>query len=137
MTSLTHGFDDGVRCPFDVILFIRKEFSTSPVFLSTAELKWKEWFVGSQLSSQPASLHVLPLVLLSQPSLWLPAAFLLVLLRLFTHAHDLKKILVPLYMHSDCSKTHLLSQNTFPKPCILGNHSYCFNNLILHKCHYF
>ena len=137
MTSLTHCFDDGVRYSFDVILFIHKEFSTSPVFLSTAELKWKEWFVGSQLSGQPAGLQVLSPVLLPQPSLWLSAAFLQVLLRLFTHAHDLKKILVPLYMHSDCSKTHFLSQTTFAKPCILGNHSYCFRNLILHRLYYF
>lgn len=137
MSSLTHCFDDGVRCSFDVILFIHKELSMSPVFLSTPELKWKEWFAGSQLSSQPAGLQVLSLALLSQPSLWLSAAFLLVLLHLFTHAHDLKKILVPLHMHSDCGKTHFSSQTTFAKPCILGNHSYCFRNLILHSFHYF
>lgn len=137
MTSLTHCFDDGVRYSFDVILFIHKEFSTSPVFLGTAELKWKEQFVGSQLSIQPAGLQVLSLVLLSQPSLWLSAAFLQVLLHLFAHARDLKKILVPLYMHSDHSKPHFLSQTAFVKPCILGNHSYCFRNLILHRFHCF
>lgn len=51
VTSLTHGFDDGVRYSFDGIVFIHKEFSTSPILLHAAELKWKEWFVAEGLSS--------------------------------------------------------------------------------------
>lgn len=134
MTSLTHCFDDGVRCSFDVILFVHRDFSTSQVCLGAAELRkdglWAHGFAADLLP------QVLSLVLLSQPSLWLPAAFLLVLLWLFTPAHRLKKTLVPLYMHSDDSNTHFLSQATFAKPCIVGNHSYCFSDLILHRFHY-
>lgn len=70
-------------------MFVHKEFSTSPFFLNAAELTWKEWFVCSSLSSQPARQQKLLLVLLSRPSRRLSAAFLLVLLRLFMHACNL------------------------------------------------